>query len=58
MDTSRAESELGWRPRHDAAFALKEFLAGLREGAGADTAPLAPDRHRLHEIAAGVGRRP
>jgi nucleoside-diphosphate-sugar epimerase len=58
MDTSRAESELGWRPRHDAAFTLKEFLAGLREGAGADTAPLAPDRHRLHEIATGVGRRP
>ncbi|SED45098.1 Nucleoside-diphosphate-sugar epimerase [Amycolatopsis tolypomycina] len=58
LDTSRAESVLDWQPRHDAAFALKEFLAGLRAGAGADTAPLAPDRHRLHEIATGVGREP
>ncbi len=58
MDTTRAESELDWHPRHDAAFTLKEFLAGLREGAGADTAPLAPDGSRLHEIATGVGRRP
>ncbi|WP_410640364.1 NAD-dependent epimerase/dehydratase family protein [Amycolatopsis sp. lyj-346] len=58
MDTSRAESELDWRPARDAAATLKEFLAGLREGAGADTAPLAPDRHRLHEISTGVGREP
>jgi len=58
LDTSRAESALDWRPRHDAAFALREFLAGLRAGAGADTAPLAPDRHRLHEISTGVGREP
>lgn len=58
MDTGRAQSELDWQPRHDAADTLREFLAGLREGAGADTAPLAPDRHRLHEIATGVGRRP
>jgi len=58
MDTSRAESELDWRPEHDAAYTLNEFLKGLREGAGADTAPLAPDRHRLHEIATGVGKRP
>ncbi|EOD64722.1 NAD-dependent epimerase/dehydratase family protein [Amycolatopsis vancoresmycina] len=58
MDTSRARSELDWQPEHDAAVTLQEFLAGLREGAGADTAPLAPDRHRLHEIATGVGRHP
>ncbi len=58
LDTSRAQSELDWQPRHDAADTLKEFLAGLRAGAGADTAPLAPDRHRLHEIATGVGRKP
>ncbi|WP_103350803.1 NAD-dependent epimerase/dehydratase family protein [Amycolatopsis sp. CA-128772] len=58
MDTSRAKSELDWHPRHDAAFTLREFLAGLREGAGAETAPLAPDRHRLHEVATGVGRKP
>ncbi|MEV6877174.1 NAD-dependent epimerase/dehydratase family protein [Amycolatopsis sp. NPDC051128] len=58
LDTTRAQSELDWRPRHDAAETLKEFLAGLRSGAGSDTAPLAPDRHRLHEIFTGVGRRP
>ncbi|SEF38020.1 Nucleoside-diphosphate-sugar epimerase [Amycolatopsis pretoriensis] len=58
MDTSRAESELDWRPKHDAAYTLNEFLKGLREGAGGDTAPLAPDEHRLHEIATGVGKRP
>ncbi|MBE8518745.1 NAD-dependent epimerase/dehydratase family protein [Amycolatopsis sp. H6(2020)] len=58
MDTSRAESELDWQPVRDAAATLKEFLAGLREGAGADTSPLAPDRHRLHEISTGVGRKP
>ncbi|MGW4063240.1 NAD-dependent epimerase/dehydratase family protein [Amycolatopsis sp. NPDC004747] len=58
MDTSRAESELDWQPARDAAGTLEEFLAGLREGAGADTAPLAPDRHRRHEIATGVGRKP
>ena len=58
LDTTRAESELDWRPRHDAASTVREFLAGLRAGAGADTAPLAPDRHRLHEIGTGVGRRP
>ncbi|MDS0132203.1 MULTISPECIES: NAD-dependent epimerase/dehydratase family protein [unclassified Amycolatopsis] len=58
MSTARAESELDWQPGRDAAATLKDFLAGLREGAGAETAPLAPDRHRLHEIATGVGRRP
>jgi nucleoside-diphosphate-sugar epimerase len=58
MDTGRAESELEWQPKHDAAYALKEFLAGLRAGAGADTAPLAPDGNRTHELATGVGRRP
>ncbi|WP_086853590.1 NAD-dependent epimerase/dehydratase family protein [Amycolatopsis kentuckyensis] len=58
MDTSRAESELDWQPARDAAATLKEFLAGLRDGAGADTSPLAPDRHRLHEVSTGVGRKP
>jgi nucleoside-diphosphate-sugar epimerase len=60
LDTGRAESELDWQPRHDAASTVREFLAGLRAGAGAATAPLAPDRprHRLHEIATGIGRHP
>ncbi|SFW70271.1 NAD-dependent epimerase/dehydratase family protein [Amycolatopsis australiensis] len=58
LDTTRAQAELDWQPRHDAAATLTEFLSGLRSGAGADTAPLAPDRHRLHEISTGIGRRP
>ncbi|MGW3992549.1 NAD-dependent epimerase/dehydratase family protein [Amycolatopsis sp. NPDC004772] len=58
MSTTRAESELDWQPGRDAAATLQDFLTGLREGAGAETAPLAPDRHRLHEIATGVGRKP
>ncbi|MFE2103468.1 NAD-dependent epimerase/dehydratase family protein [Streptomyces sp. NPDC059468] len=41
MDCSRARSELGWRPRYSASEAVQEFLGGLRERAGMDTAPLA-----------------
>jgi nucleoside-diphosphate-sugar epimerase len=41
MDCERAHSELGWAPRHTAVEALEEMLAGVRHGAGADTAPLA-----------------
>jgi nucleoside-diphosphate-sugar epimerase len=40
MDCARAHSELGWTPRHTAVEALEEMLAGLRRGAGKDTAPL------------------
>ena len=41
MDTTRAREQLGWTPRHDAAYALREVLAGMREPAGLDTPPLA-----------------
>ncbi len=60
MDTSRAQAELGWTPRHSAVAALADFLAGLREGAGMDTPPLAPDTGgpgRWRELATGVGQR-
>jgi nucleoside-diphosphate-sugar epimerase len=40
MDCGRARAELGWRPERSAAEVLREFLAGLREGAGAGTEPL------------------
>ncbi|MFD1660041.1 SDR family oxidoreductase [Streptomyces caeni] len=40
MDCTRAHTELGWRPEHTAVEALEEFLHGVREGAGAATAPL------------------
>ncbi|GHH72733.1 NAD-dependent epimerase [Streptosporangium violaceochromogenes] len=61
MDITRAHRELGWQPRHTALDAVRELLGGLREGAGADTAPLAPDTDaggRLREFLTGVGQRP
>ncbi|MBB4689154.1 NAD-dependent epimerase/dehydratase family protein [Amycolatopsis jiangsuensis] len=58
MDTSRAQSELDWRSTLTAQETLSEFLRGLRRGAGGGTPPLAPDEHRAHEIATGVGQRP
>ncbi|MEU9414950.1 NAD-dependent epimerase/dehydratase family protein [Streptomyces sp. NPDC048272] len=41
MDCSRAREELGWEPTRTSVEALQEFLAGLRDGEGMDTAPLA-----------------
>jgi nucleoside-diphosphate-sugar epimerase len=41
MDTTRARSDLGWAPRHDAGETLLELLDGLRRRAGGDTPPLA-----------------
>jgi nucleoside-diphosphate-sugar epimerase len=59
LDAGRARAELGWRPRRSATQALEELLAGLREGAGADTPPLDPHAGgplRLGEFRTGVGR--
>ena len=59
LDAGRARAELGWRPRRSATQALEELLAGLREGAGADTPPLDPKAGgplRLGEFRTGVGR--
>ncbi|SEP82042.1 NAD-dependent epimerase/dehydratase family protein [Streptomyces radiopugnans] len=60
MDCARAAEELGWRPRRSAQEALRELLRGMREVAGAPTAPLAPvvEGGRRHEIATGVGGGP
>jgi hypothetical protein len=57
MDTTRARNELGWRPTRSAGDALLELLAGMREGAGADTPALHPDgvAGRLSELSTGVG---
>ena len=58
MDTTRARDELGWRPRHSAAEALREVIEGMRESAGADTPPLHPTpgmTGRLSELGTGVG---
>jgi nucleoside-diphosphate-sugar epimerase len=61
MDTTRARSELGWEPRHTAAEALRELLAGMREGAELATPPLARGTSgpaRVRELLTGVGHRP
>jgi len=42
LDTTKARTELGWRPVHTAAQALQEILAGMRSGLGAGSAPLRP----------------
>ena len=60
LDTTRAREELGWRPRYTASEALRDLLAGLREGAGAETPPLAPETTgpaRIEELKTGVGER-
>ncbi|MGW0821365.1 SDR family oxidoreductase [Streptomyces sp. NPDC002845] len=41
MDCTRARAELGWRPERTAVEVLDEFLRGLRQGAGAETEPMA-----------------
>jgi UDP-glucose 4-epimerase len=42
LDSTRIRTELGWRETRDAASTLREFLAGVAEGAGSETPPLAP----------------
>lgn len=42
LDATRARTELGWEPRHDAGAALLELLDGFSAGAGAPTPPLRP----------------
>ncbi|MCJ1676442.1 NAD-dependent epimerase/dehydratase family protein [Streptomyces sp. APSN-46.1] len=41
LDCARARTDLAWQPQYTAVQAIEEFLAGLREGAGMATAPLA-----------------
>jgi UDP-glucose 4-epimerase len=58
MDTTRARTELGWKPRFDAGDAILELMEGLREGAGMDTPPLDPKaggRGRVRELLTRVG---
>ena len=60
LDTTRAREELGWEPRCTSREALLDLLAGLREGDGVDTPPLAPGAGgplRVGEILTGVGGR-
>ena len=59
MDSGKAESELGWKPRHSATAALGELIEGIRDGEGIATPPLAPSslRGRAAEVLTGVGGR-
>ncbi|MEU6790942.1 NAD-dependent epimerase/dehydratase family protein [Nonomuraea wenchangensis] len=61
MTTDRAREVLGWRPRHSSLDAMRELFEGLHDGAGMDTAPLAPDggpAGRVKELSSGMGARP
>jgi hypothetical protein len=51
MDTSRAESELGWAATRDALSVLTETVDGMRQSA-ADRSPVL----RPRSVAAGLGR--
>ena len=42
LDTARARDELGWSPRWSSEDAIRELLAGVREGAGEPTPALRP----------------
>ncbi|MCM0675843.1 NAD-dependent epimerase/dehydratase family protein [Micromonospora phytophila] len=43
MSSDRAETELGWRPRHDALSALKELIAGMAHGEHTGSPPMSAD---------------
>ncbi len=60
MDSSRARTELSWRPRHTPAEAIEAFLAGVSGESGHPTPPLAEATSgplRSHEVATGTGAR-
>jgi nucleoside-diphosphate-sugar epimerase len=60
MDCSRAQAELGWKPRLTSVEALEELLAGIAAGRDYPTPPLAARSSgplRLNEIRSGVGGR-
>lgn len=49
MDTTKARTELGWEPRHDARDAVRELLEGIADGAGAPSPPLRPRERWPHD---------
>jgi UDP-glucose 4-epimerase len=55
--STRALSELGWRPRTDARDAFMELVAGMADSAGASTAPLRPRPPARSRLAAMLGGR-
>jgi UDP-glucose 4-epimerase len=60
MDTTRARTELLWKPRYTSKEALLELIAGLHNREGIDTPPLSPATGgplRIREVLTGVGSR-
>jgi UDP-glucose 4-epimerase len=60
MSVARARAGLGWSPRHSSVQAIEELVAGLREGAQDQTAPLARATSgpaRVRELLTGIGQR-
>jgi UDP-glucose 4-epimerase len=60
MSTERARLQLGWSPRRTATEAVRELIAGMRDGADDRTAPLARATSgpvRVREFLSGVGGR-
>ena len=60
VSSERIRDELGWHARRSALETINEVIDGLADGAGAGTAPLAPDTGllgRLAELGEGVGSR-
>ncbi|MER7455507.1 NAD-dependent epimerase/dehydratase family protein [Micromonospora sp. NPDC126480] len=55
MSSERAETELGWTPRHDALSALKELFAGMAEGAHTRTPPMARALNASRNLVPGHG---
>jgi UDP-glucose 4-epimerase len=60
MSTERARCQLGWTPARSSIEAIKELVAGLREGADDRTAPLTGQTSgpgRIRELLTGLGSR-
>jgi UDP-glucose 4-epimerase len=60
LDTTRARTELGWKPRYGADDALRELLTGISESAGTATPPLDPATSgplRAREFLTALGRK-
>ena len=60
LDTRRARELIGWEPRFSAEEALLDLLGGLRDEAGLQTPPLAPETSgplRARERATRIGGR-
>ena len=58
MDTTRARTELAWKPRFDAADAILDLMDGFQDGAGIETPPLDPKTGgpgRIRELLTRVG---